>query len=203
MARLDRRVDAKFSQAPDFAQPIIQLLRKAIHQACPEVQETLKWGMPAFEYQGLLAIVGIFKSHCSLVLWKHQLLAEKFPELAEIANPSTGKFGRLTKRSDLPSQAKLNQYLKFAVALNAEGVRVPKRRKATRPVPTLPPEFKAALRRHKVAAQTFEKLSPSCQRDYVNWIADPKREETRAKRIATSIEWLAAGKKRNWKYSSC
>jgi uncharacterized protein YdeI (YjbR/CyaY-like superfamily) len=46
-------------------------------------------------------------------------------------------------------------------------------------------------------------LSPSQQREYVDWITEAKQDSTRAKRLATAVEWLAEGKRRNWKYERC
>ena len=50
------------------------------------------------------------------------------------------------------------------------------------------------------AVANFESLSPSHRREYIEWITEAKTETTREKRIATALEWLAAGKSRNWKY---
>jgi uncharacterized protein YdeI (YjbR/CyaY-like superfamily) len=38
------------------------------------------------------------------------------------------------------------------------------------------------------------------RREYIEWITEAKKPETRAKRLATTLEWLAQGKSRNWKY---
>ena len=51
-----------------------------------------------------------------------------------------------------------------------------------------------------VGRRTFEALSPSQRRDYIEWITEAKREETRERRVATALAWLAEGKSRNWKY---
>lgn len=64
----------------------------------------------------------------------------------------------------------------------------------------MPDYFSAALKKNAAARKTFESLSPSRQRDYVEWLTEAKRETTREQRLATSIEWLAEGKPRMWKY---
>jgi uncharacterized protein YdeI (YjbR/CyaY-like superfamily) len=66
-----------------------------------------------------------------------------------------------------------------------------------------PTEFTAALKKNKKAAAVFAAFSPSCKREYVEWVADAKRPETREKRIATAVEWISEGKQRNWKYQNC
>ena len=67
-------------------------------------------------------------------------------------------------------------------------------------VPELPPAFAAALARQASARRFFDSLAPGHRRDYVLWIAEAKREETRLRRIAQALDWLAEGKRRNWRY---
>ena len=49
----------------------------------------------------------------------------------------------------------------------------------------------------------LDAFAPSHRREYVEWITEAKRPETRDKRIAQAIEMLTQGKKRNWKYENC
>ena len=53
------------------------------------------------------------------------------------------------------------------------------------------------------ARATFAAFSPSCKREYVEWIAEAKREETRQRRVAQAVDWMAEGKQRNWKSVNC
>jgi uncharacterized protein YdeI (YjbR/CyaY-like superfamily) len=64
-------------------------------------------------------------------------------------------------------------------------------------------EFKVALQKNKKAAAVFEAFSPSGKREYIEWITEAKRAETRDKRVATAVEWITEGKLRNWKYQNC
>ncbi len=61
----------------------------------------------------------------------------------------------------------------------------------------------AALGANQRARATFEAGSPSFKREYVEWLVDAKTDVTRDKRLAQTIEWLAEGKSRNWKYAKC
>ena len=82
-----------------------------------------------------------------------------------------------------------------------EGERVGYSRTAkpkTRKTLAVPADPAVALRENKTAAATFEKLPPSPRREYIEWITEAKREETRRKRLATTLEWRAEGKARNW-----
>jgi uncharacterized protein YdeI (YjbR/CyaY-like superfamily) len=75
--------------------------------------------------------------------------------------------------------------------------------KSAKPAVKMSAAFAAALRKNKKASAVFAAFSPSCKREYVEWIAEAKRPETREKRIGTALEWIAEGKQRNWKYQNC
>ena len=120
-----------------------------------------------------------------------------------------GSLGRITGLSDLPSDNLLLGWLREAadfvdcgqytspIAARRKVVKAPK------PVLETPAELATALKRNKKAAAVFAAFSPSCKREYIEWIAEAKRAETRDKRIATAVEWIAEGKQRNWKYQNC
>lgn len=73
----DPRVDAYIAKAAPFAQPILIRLRRAVHRGCPDVVETLKWSVPAFEYNGILCGMAAFKAHCLFNLWKAPLVKDQ------------------------------------------------------------------------------------------------------------------------------
>jgi uncharacterized protein YdeI (YjbR/CyaY-like superfamily) len=201
MPSKDPRVDAYIAKAADFAKPILNHLRRLVHQACPEVEETFKWSFPCFMYKGMLSSMAAFKNHCSFGFWKYALL---LPDNAAGADDGMGQFGRLTSVSDLPKDTVLLGYVKQAMRLNDEGIKVPARAAARKPKPVRVPDyFRVALDKNKAALQTFENFSPSHQREYIEWLTEAKRDETRQKRLTTTLAWLAEGKPRNWKYMNC
>jgi hypothetical protein len=201
MPSRDKRIDAYITKAPEFAKPILRHIREIVHEAVPESDETVKWGSPFFEYKGILCGVSAFKAHCALVLWKSKHI---LPDGQKSAG-AMGAFGRLTSVKDLPPKKVLISYFKRARQLNEEGVGSPiaARVKKEKKDLVVPPYFLAALKKDKKAKATFDGFSYSKQRDYVEWVTEAKTEETRNKRLATSIEWLAEGKARNWKYERC
>ena len=67
----------------------------------------------------------------------------------------------------------------------------------------MPPDLAAALGKNAKARTTFDGFTPSKRRDYVEWILEAKRADTRAGRIESAITWMAEGKSRNWKYEKC
>ena len=198
MPSRDPRVDAYIDAAADFAKPILEHLRTLVHRACPQAEETLKWGMPTFMYHGILCGMGAFKQHCVFGFWKHKLVVG-----VERDDTAMGQFGCITSVKDLPSAKLLSGYIKKAMQLNEQGVTVPRARKTPRPAPKVPDDLAAALQKNKKAASVYAAFSPSAQREYVEWITEAKRDETRAKRLATAVQWIAEGKQRNWKYMNC
>jgi uncharacterized protein YdeI (YjbR/CyaY-like superfamily) len=196
MGTRDKRIDAYIAKSPDFAKPILTQIRAVVHEACPDVEETLKWSHPAFMYNGLLCGMHAFKAHCALGFWKGTLVT------GTASDDGAGQFGRLTKVSDLPSKKVLAGYVKKAMALNDEGTSAPKRVPKPKKELVVPDYFTAAaLKKNKKALATFEAFAPSHRREYVEWITEAKSEETRARRLEQAVEWMAAGKSRNWKYA--
>lgn len=196
MPTTDPRVDAYVAAAPEFARPILAHLRAVVHAGCPQVVETIKWRMPAFEHKGPLAGMAAFKAHAVFGLWKHELLVGDDAR----ARQAMGSFGCLRTLADLPPRRELVALVRRAAKLNDEGVKAPRRKTRPRRAVPLHPDFKAALARNAKARATLEGFAPSHRAEYVEWVAEAKRDETRARRIAQAVEWLAQGKHRNWKY---
>jgi uncharacterized protein YdeI (YjbR/CyaY-like superfamily) len=195
----DPRVDAYIDRQAEFAKPILTHLREAVHSACPEAGEAIKWGMPTFMYKGeILAHMAAFKAHASFGFWRGSLVVGEENE----QQSAMGQFGRLTSIEDLPDDRVLAELIRKAVALADAGVK-PLRNKTTKAPLEAPDDLAAALRENAAASATFEGFSPSCRREYVEWVTEAKRPETRAKRVAQAVEWMAEGKKRNWKYEKC
>ncbi|KFN42826.1 YdeI/OmpD-associated family protein [Arenimonas oryziterrae] len=201
MGSRDPRVDAYIEKSAEFARPILRHLREVVHAACPETEEAIKWGMPHFLYQGgLLCGFAAFKKHCSFGFWKGaQVVADAADESA------MGQFGCLTELSQLPSKKVLTAYIHKAMKIKRDGAAPAAAKKAAKPKPApLPPaDFLAAMGKKRKALACFEAFSPSHKREYIEWITEAKRDETRQRRIAQAVEWLAEGKPRNWKYMDC
>jgi uncharacterized protein YdeI (YjbR/CyaY-like superfamily) len=203
MASKDPRVDAYIAKSADFAKPILTHIRELVHQGCPEVEETMKWSMPFFTYKGMLCHMAAFKTHCSIGFWKSALVMGK-KLLANGSEAGMGQFGRITALADLPSDKKMLAYIKEAKRLNDEGIQKPTKPKPKGPRElAVPAELTAALRKNKKALATFEGFSYSHKKEYVEWIAEAKREQTKAQRLATTVAWLSEGRPRHWKYANC
>lgn len=195
----DPRVDAYISGRADFARPILEHLRGTVHAACPEAEEAIKWGMPAFLYKGrMLASMAAFKAHATFAFWRGgEVVGEE-----NARDGAMGQFGRITSIEDLPPPEELAALVRKAASL-ADQAPAPRRAKAPKAPVQVPEDLSRAIAANPAASATFESFPPSCRRDYAEWVAEAKRPETRARRIAQAVEWLAEGKRRNWKYEKC
>jgi uncharacterized protein YdeI (YjbR/CyaY-like superfamily) len=197
MGKKDPRVDAYIAAAADFAQPILKHVRGLVHRGCPDVEETMKWSFPHFDHRGIMCGLAAFKSHCAFGFWKGKLVVD--PKTNKSAE-AMGQFGRITSLRDLPADATIVAMVREAARLNEEGIAIPRRRSAPKKEAVVPPDLAAALRAAKRARAAFDDFTPGKRREYVEWLAEAKTEETRKRRLATAVAWIAEGKSRNWKY---
>lgn len=201
MPTKDARVDAYIANAKPFARPILTHLRRLILKTCPEVVETVKWGMPSYDYKGILCGMAAFKEHATFGFWKHSLLIKRIEKAKKSTEAAMGSMGRITSKDELPSDTVLVKLIREAMRLNEAGIKPPRARKTgPRPELAVPDYFMAALKKNKVALAKFEAFSYSHRREYIEWITDAKRDETRQRRIATALAWISQGKPQNWKY---
>lgn len=202
MGTRDPRIDAYIAKAAPFAQPILSHVREAVHEACPQVEETMKWSAPSFVHAGaILAGMAAFKQHASFGFWKHaQVMGE------EAERDGMGSYGKLQSVGDLPSRTRLLADIRRAVALNEAdraAPRPPRKRASAKAPVEVPAALASALAANPRAQATFDAFAPSHRREYVEWVAEAKRDATRERRVAQAVEWLAEGKHRNWKYERC
>ena len=198
MATKDPRIDAYIAKSAPFAKPILKHLRKVVHAGCPQVTETLKWSMPHFDYKGVMCGMAAFKEHCSFGFWKESLILGPGKTSEK---EGMGSFGCIKSMKDLPNEKTLVGYVKKAAALNEAGIKAPGRTAPKKREPiAMPDDFGAALKKNAKARKSFDAFAPSKRREYLEWITEAKREETRKQRLAASIQLLAEGKPLHWKY---
>ncbi len=202
MSKKIKAIDDYITKRADFAKPILNHIRGLVHKTCPDVEEKIKWGMPFFDYKGeMMCHIASFKQHAVMGFWKASLM--KDPVLSENAKSETamGHLGKLTTLKDLPADKRIIGYIKEAMMLNDQGIKLPAKDKTTvKKELTVPDYFIKALTKNKKAKQVFENFAYAHQKEYLEWITEAKTEETRNKRMATAIAWITEGKGRNWKY---
>lgn len=202
MTKKDKRIDTYIARSQPFARPILRHIRALVHAACPEVQETIKWGFPHFNYRDeMMCSMASFKEHCAFGFWKASLMKDKTLRRNAESESSMGHLGKISSMDDLPSDKKMTAYIKEAMALNDSGAKVKRSPAAQEKKELLIPDyFSAAIRRNKKAFDIFNGFSYSNKKEYVQWVAEAKTEETRLSRLSTAVEWISEGKIRNWKY---
>lgn len=193
------RIDAYIAKAQPFARPILEKVRQRVHAALPNIEEAIKWSMPAYTLEGkIILITAAFKAHMALNFWRGQELESNHSSAGAM-----GQFGKIKSLDELPSDGELDRLIREAAALARNAPAPRKTKHEPKPAPELHPEFAAALDKAPEAKAAFNAFPPSSRREYVEWVGEAKRDETRKKRIATAIEWLGEGKRRNWKYENC
>ncbi len=202
MQKANPLIDQYINKSAAFAQPILQHLRKLVHATCPNVTEEIKWGFPHFNYKNdMLCSMAAFKQHAAFGFWKATLMDD--PLLMQLAKSEVamGHIGKISNLKDLPSDKKIISWIKNAMALNDEGIKIPGKKKDIAPKKLeIPTYFITALQQHKKAFLNFENYPYSQKKEYIQWITEAKTEATRNKRIATAITWISDGKNRNWQY---
>ena len=195
------KIDDYITRSATFAQPILKHLRSLVHRACPGVEEKMKWSFPHFDYKGMMCSMAAFKGHCAFTFWKGDLLQDPENFLDKSRSDSMGQLGRITSLSDLPPDDVMTGFIKEAMRLNDENIKLPAKPKTkAKKELEIPDWFMAALKKNSRALASFEGFNYSHRKEYLEWVTEAKREETRDKRMQQTIEWLAEGKSRNWQY---
>ena len=184
------KIDAYIEAAESFARPILRHVRALVHQALPEAEEAVKWGMPYFTVGGKNAVgMASFKRHASVIICSD-----------ERAGGGMGNFGKLASLDELPSDQEL-------IARFRESAEAVQSSKAARPSPKpamgTPDDLAAAIAKTPGAQKVYDGFTDAQRRDYVDWITSAKRKATREKRMAEAAQWIGEGKRRNWKYEKC
>ena len=157
-----------------------------------ELEETVKWGAPCYTLDGKNVVgLGAFKSYVGL--WFHHGALLSDPD-GVLINAQEGKTKAQRQwRFTSPREIKVRRitaYLKEAIALQRAGRTI----RPTRAAPVVvPPELAAALAADRAAEQAFAAMSPSCQREYANHVAEAKRADTKVRRVEKILPMIVAG----------
>jgi uncharacterized protein YdeI (YjbR/CyaY-like superfamily) len=200
MEKFDPRVDAYIAKSPDYAKPILNYLRNLVHATAPQVGETMKWGVPFFDYNGPVCQMAAFKQHAAFGYWKQNQLNDA-NKVLRVEEGVAGSIGKILSLADLPADNLLADLILQAIKLNEGGsAPAPKRAAAPKAGIDMPAEFADMLAANKQANEHYEKFSPSAKREYLTWIVEAKTAATRQSRMAQALEWIGEGKTRHWKY---
>lgn len=177
--------------------PLLERLRTILN-GCG-VEETVKWGIPCYTHGGKnVASIGAFKDFVSVWFFQGALLRD---EKGILVNAQEGKT-RAMRQWRFQSVEEVDEPLLRAYVDEAiENQRRGKEIKAQRNKPVEMPDVLAnALKDDRNAGARFEALTPGRRREYADYIADAKREETRLKRLEKIMPMILAGHGLNDKY---
>jgi uncharacterized protein YdeI (YjbR/CyaY-like superfamily) len=201
MSVYNKAVDDFIAKKAESLQPILHHFREIVHKVCIDAEEKIKWGMPFFDYKGeMMCHMAGFKNHAAIGFWKGSLMSDKTLHANADSEISMGHLGKICSLKDLPSDKKLTAYIREAMKLNDDGIKLIKKPAAEKTIPEVPDYFTKALAKNKKAKLVFEAFSPSCKKEYLLWITEAKTEATKEKRMAQALEMMEEGKSRNWKY---
>jgi len=200
MEKHSPKIDAYIEKSQDFAKPVLEYIRETVHEFCPDAEETMKWSFPHFMYKGkILCAMASFKQHCTFGFWLEKEMKTMHEITRNIEKNSMFSLGKITGIEDLPPKIQLKKAITEAMELTDMGVTV-KKAAPSKTETKIPDYFQTALNENIKALKVFEKSSPSFRKEYISWIIEAKTEATRNKRMEQSLEWIAEGKSRNWKY---
>ncbi|BFO65836.1 YdeI/OmpD-associated family protein [Chryseobacterium sp. S0630] len=200
MEKYSPKIDAYIEKSQDFAKPILHYIRETVHEFCPDAEETMKWSFPHFIYKGKnLCAMASFKQHCTFGFWLEKEMKTMQEITQDIEKNSMFSLGKITQVGDLPSRPQLKKAITEAMELTDMGVTM-KKAAPSKTEMEIPDYFQNALNAQPKAKDFFEKASPSFRKEYIAWVSEAKTEATRNKRLEQSLEWIAEGKSRNWKY---
>ena len=195
----DPRIDAYIAKAQPFARPILEHVRERVHAVVPDVEETMKWSMPAYTLGGkIVLITAAFKAHAALNFWRGQELA------ASRRRPAHGpvRQAQVARRPAVRRRARPADPRSRRACASAPAPR--KTKHEPKPPPRMHPEFAAALDKAPKAKAALDGFPPS--RAARLFRMDRRSEAGRDPRRSASpppIEWLREGKRRHWKYENC
>jgi uncharacterized protein YdeI (YjbR/CyaY-like superfamily) len=197
-------IDQYIAGAAPFAREILIHLRALVHQACPQVVESWKWSFPHFDYKGaILCSMAAFKNHCAFGFWLGSNMTNGFKLMDVNGKTGMGNFGKLKSLNDLPADEILILYIREAMQLNEQGVKLIKAKPASPLHIAVPEDLAKAIAQNAKVRTVFDSFSPGKKKEYILWISESKTEATRQKRLDQALEWIAEGKSRNWKYEKC
>lgn len=200
MEKFNKDVTGYINKSEEFAKPILEYWRKIVHKTCPDVAEAIKWGIPHFDYKGdFMCVMASYKAHCSFTFIKAEIMKDERLKESKQFKPVQRFLGKITNLKDLPTEKEFVSMLKEAMALNEKGVKVVAEKSDKPKILETPDYLLKALKQNPKAKEVFESKSNSFRKEYIGWITDAKTEETRTKRIAEALEWMADGKSRFWK----
>lgn len=187
-------IEEAISQMKPFARTICTKLRQLILSADPEMVEDWKWG-PNYYLEGMVCGYWGFEKNVTLTFFQGALLKDKKKILSENTGNVRNRHIKFRDVKEIDEEIILS-YLFEAIDNNRKGIKI--KESADKTV-EIPDDVKKAFITAKLLPY-FESLAYSHRKEYMMWINDAKKEETRLKRIGLAIEKLASKEMMHDKY---
>lgn len=203
MSEYVKAVTSYIEKQQDFAQEILNCLRETVHSTGLEITEEMKWSFPNFMYKKkILCSMAGFKQHCSFGFWNASLMEEE-KGLLETGKQKTamGNLGKIKSVDELPEAGILRALIFKSASLIDEGKTPLKKPSVAEKKELVVPEILTVeLEKNPEINHYFNSLSYSHRKEYIEYIAEAKREETRVKRVEKTMTLLKDKKHLNHKY---
>lgn len=185
--------DKWMATCPPFSKPIVEELRELIFRWEPDLKESVKTNMLTFAGRKNVCALGAYVREAEILLFRGAELNDaKQLFNSGLENVSIRDI-KLTSIEEL-DRAAFRALLRAAVLLDRQPSLPGPPKQKREPLP-MPAHFGSALKKHRAAADFFESLKPTYQREYIAWNTFVKTPEARARRLAETIAALAAGRK--------
>ena len=202
MSKIDpkatEKIDAYLAKFEGEKRELLTRIRTVLRESKFDIVEDWKWSAPNYNHNGMICWLACFKNHIGLNFFKGSLIPDAHKLYSKDCMDKGNRQLKYTKLEDF-NEEQLRYYLFEAISINQKGLKVAPKKIDTE----LPEDLIQELSQNPKASDFFSGLANSYKRDYIEWITTAKQEKTRAKRLATTIEWLNEGKKKNWKYEKC
>lgn len=171
---------------PEWSRNICKKLRTIIHKADPQMHEDWKWG-PNFNHNGMVCGFGAFKKHVSFVFFQGAQMKDAKKILQLGGANAHNRMMHILNVKDIKEKV-LIDYIKEAVQINMNGKAVGISSPAKVEIET--PADLQILLEHTGLSEYFDMLAYTHRKEYILWITEAKKAETREKRLEKTIEML-------------
>ena len=178
------QINSYIAEQPEWQRRLLVRLRQLIHAHDTEVEETWRWNAPGFDHGGIMISLHGFKTCVSVWFHKGALLKDTHGLFVLTEKDEERGIRKYKVNEGEPINEKaFADLVKQAVKLNGAGTKLGDAKPASKAL-VVPPELENCLKKDEEAWEHWENFNHSHKKEYVEWIDDAKKDETRKRRIA-------------------
>lgn len=179
------KVTSYIDALPDWSKAICKQLRQIILSVSPQIQEDWKWNHPNYYCNGMLCGIWAFKDHVTLVFFQGALIDDTHAVLSSYNDNLHNRHIKFSDASQIDENI-IRNYLLQSIDHNIKGLRINQSKTKNIEIPFY---IKDALVNAGLF-ESFNNLSYSHKKEYILWIKEAKKEETRIRRVEKMIRIL-------------